>query len=59
LEPPKKSKTKTRKTDGERTEEGDKLVADIIAEFSRTLGQGGIDTNVFGSGVSLYFSIVV
>jgi hypothetical protein len=47
-----KSKSKTRKTDGSRTDEGDRLLQEIMAEFSRSLGQGEIETNVFGSGVS-------
>jgi hypothetical protein len=55
LEPiPVKSKSKTRKTDGSRTDEGDRLLQEIMAEFSRSLGQGEIETNVFGSGVSFF-----
>ena len=56
LEPPKKPKSKTRKTDGARTDEGDRILQDIMAEFSRSLGQGEIETNVFGSGVSPFFA---
>jgi kinetochore protein Mis13/DSN1 len=53
LEPPKsKSKSsKTRKLDTPRTEEGDRLLQDIMADFSRNLGAAKIETNVFGSGV--------
>jgi kinetochore protein Mis13/DSN1 len=48
-----KSKTKTRKTDTARTEEGDKLLADIIADFSRGLGLGEIGLDFYSSGVGL------
>jgi kinetochore protein Mis13/DSN1 len=53
LEPPKSKSKKTRKTDTARTEEGDKLLSAIMDDFSKHLGQAGIDTNVFGSGVGL------
>jgi kinetochore protein Mis13/DSN1 len=37
---------------GVRTEEGDKMVRDIMDEFMGNLSRGLIDTNVFGSQVS-------
>lgn len=51
--PPSKSKGKTRKSDGARTDEGDKLMRDIMTEFLSGLGMGSVDTNVFASGVSI------
>jgi len=51
LAPISKSKTKTRKTDTTRTEEGDKLLADIIADFSRGLGLGEIALDFYSPGV--------
>ncbi|ORY35684.1 Mis12-Mtw1 protein family-domain-containing protein [Naematelia encephala] len=42
-----KGKSKT-KTEGPRTEEGDRLVKDIMEDLMGNLGKGNIDTNVFG-----------
>lgn len=38
---------------GERTDEGDKLVKEIMDSFLSGLGKGDVETNVFASGVSL------
>ena len=35
---------------GERTEEGDQLVKEIMDSFMAGLGKGDVDTNVFSSG---------
>jgi kinetochore protein Mis13/DSN1 len=54
LAPTPNSKTKTRKTDTARTEEGDRLLSDIIADFSRGLGLGEIALDFYSSGVCPY-----
>ena len=43
------------KSKGEdRTEQGDRLVKEIMEEFMANLGKGAIDTNVFAPGVSCF-----
>lgn len=51
----KRSRSKSRKLDSARTEEGDRLLQEIMADFSRSLGQAEIDTNVFALGVCSRF----
>jgi kinetochore protein Mis13/DSN1 len=46
-----KEKAKSR-YQGERTDEGDRLVKEIMDSFLSGLGKGEVETNVFASGVS-------
>jgi len=47
-----RAKGKEKSKDEVRTQEGDRLVKEIMEEFLANLGKGGIDTNVFAPGVS-------
>lgn len=46
-----KAKEKERVREELRTEEGDRLVKEVMDEFMSTLGKGRIDTNVFAQVV--------
>lgn len=53
LAPPAKSKSKGKGRDETpRTEEGDKLLKDIMDDLMAKLGKGVVDTNIFQQGVS-------
>ena len=49
---PSTPKKKEKARDDIRTDEGDRLVREIMDEFMTSLGKGIIDTNVFGGPVS-------